>query len=553
MRHQLARFAPPPRGWPLFRPEPQTRQGEAAGGARVPARGASDGLPSGARGWAMFALSVALTMSVLDGAIANIALPTITSELHTRPSAAIWVVNAYQLAVTISLLPFASLGELYGYRRVFIGGLAVFTLGSFACASSGSLEMLIASRVVQGFGGAGIMAVNNALVRFIFPRRELGRGIGINALIGATSSAIGPTVAAAILSVATWQWLFLINVPLGIGALALAQGALPTTPAAHHRFDWLSAILSALLFGLLVTGIDDLKAFSGLVVVELCGAVIAGGLFVMRQLLLPYPMLAVGLFRRPVFALSVLTSVCSFAAASLAFVSLPFYIQEVLGRSAVETGLLITPWPVAVGITAPLAGRLADRYPAGILGGIGLALLTVGVILLALLPAHPTVFAMVWRMALCGVGFGFFQSPNNRTILASAPPERAGSASGILATARLVGQTVGTALAGLILALAGAAGGIGHATMWTLLAASAFAGIGSVVSSLRLFGYRGAELPHGRSAEKPPQRKPERRVPSSRGSGEDAALFRPAIDDVRPSDHSGRPNTSSGWLRPRTG
>src|SRR5579875_1196536 len=482
MRGQLARFAALPRAWLPFRTEPVKGRHDTAAGA-MPAR-FGDGLPPGPRGWAVFALAIALT----------IALPTITGELHTRPADAIWVVNAYQLAVTISLLPLASLGELYGYRRVFIGGLAVFTLGSFACAYSGSLDMLVVSRIVQGFGGAGVMAVNNALVRFIFPRRQLGRGVGINALVAATSAAVGPTVAAAILSVAAWQWLFLINVPLGIVALAVAQSALPRTPAAHHRFDWLSAMLSALFFGLLVTGIDNLRALSGLVAAELAGAAIAGGLFIIRQLLLPYPMLAVDLFRRPVFALSVLTSVCSFAAASLALVCLPFYIQEVLGRSAVQTGLLITPWPVAVGITAPLAGRLADRYPAGILGGIGLALLTAGLVLLASLPAHPAVSAMVWRMALCGIGFGFFQSPNNRTLLASAPPERAGSASGILASARLVGQTVGTALAGLVLALAGAGGDIGRATTAALLFGAAFSGVGAVVSSLRLFGYRQAEL-----------------------------------------------------------
>jgi DHA2 family multidrug resistance protein-like MFS transporter len=488
MKFELARF-------PAFRSEPPNRRrGEAAGAA--PARPGGDGLPLGRRGWAMFALSIALTMAVLDGAIANIALPTISRELAARPAEAIWVANAYQLAVTISLLPFASLGELYGYRRVFIGGLAVFTVGSFACAASGSLETLIVARVVQGFGGAGVMAVNNALVRFIYPRRQLGRGIGVNALVAATSAAVGPTVAAAILSVAIWQWLFLVNVPLGIAALALAQGALPRTPTARHRFDWLSAVMSAAFFGLLVSGIDELRTLSGFVAAVLGGALVAGALFVTRQLLLPYPMLAVGLFKRPVFALSVATSVCSFAAASLALVSLPFFIQEVLGHSAVETGLLITPWPVAVGITAPIAGRLADRYPAGILGGIGLALLAAGLVLLAILPAHPAAFDMVWRMALCGIGFGFFQSPNNRTILASAPPERAGSASGILASARLLGQTVGTALVGVILGLMGtAAGGIGRATLTALLVGAAFAGAGAIVSSLRLFGYRRAELP----------------------------------------------------------
>jgi len=175
-------------------------------------------------------------MSVLDGAIANIALPTIARELRTDPANAVWVVNAYQLAVTISLLPFASLGELRGYRRVFVAGLALFTLGSLACALSGSLTTLVISRILQGFGGAGIMSVNTALLRFIYPADQLGRGVGINALVGSISAAIGPSVAARILSIASWQWLFAINVPLGVVALVFASRELPRTPLARHRF-----------------------------------------------------------------------------------------------------------------------------------------------------------------------------------------------------------------------------------------------------------------------------------------------------------------------------
>ena len=221
------------------------------------------------------------------------------------------------------------------------------------------------------------MSVNNALVRFVYPRDQLGRGVAINALVGAISSAIGPSVAAAILSVAPWQWLFAINVPLGGIALALIMGALPRTPVAHHRFDWLSAVMSAATFGMLITGIDNLRRLSVFVALELSGAAVAAALFVWRQLLLPYPMLAVELFARPVFALSVVTSICSFTAQNLAFVSLPFFLEEVLGRSPVETGLLMTPWPVAVGFVAPIAGWLADKkYPVGILGGMGLATMT---------------------------------------------------------------------------------------------------------------------------------------------------------------------------------
>ncbi|HKM73970.1 MAG TPA: MFS transporter [Stellaceae bacterium] len=441
---------------------------------------ARDGLPQRRR--AMLVVLTGLSMSVLDGAIANIALPTIAAELRADPANAVWVVNAYQLAVTISLLPFASLGELRGYRRVFVWGLAVFTLGSLARALSRSLTMLVASRILQGFGSAGIMSVNTALLRFIYPADQLGRGIGINAVVGSISAAIGPSVAAGILSIASWQWLFAINVPLGVVGLAFARRELPRTPLARHRFDWLSALLSAATFGALIIGIDNLRRLSAVVAFELADAAVAGALFVWRQRLLAYPMLALELF----VALSVMGSICSFTAQNLTFVSLPFFLDEVLGRSAVETGLLMTPWPVAVGFTAQIAGWLVDRrYPAGILGGIGLAVLSLGLVLVATQEAHAAVSRIAWCMAICGIGFGFFQSPNNRTILSSAPRERAGSASGILATARLVG---------LIFSLTSAGpGGIGRGATLALLIGAGFAAAGAVVSSLRLFGFRQAE------------------------------------------------------------
>ena len=166
-------------------------------------------------------------------------------------------------------------------------------------------------------------------------------------------------------------------------------------------------------------------------------------------------MLPVDLFKRPVFALSAVTAVCSFAAQGLAFVSLPFYFESVLHRSQVETGFLMTPWPVVVALAAPVAGRLSDRYPPGLLGAIGLAIMSAGMASLALLPAHPHVLDIGIRMAICGAGFGFFQSPNLKAFMASAPPERSGGASGMVATARLLGQTTGAALVALSFGIAG--------------------------------------------------------------------------------------------------
>ena len=207
----------------------------------------ADGLPVPRRYWAILTIALGLVLAVMDGAIANIALPTIAKDLDASPAFSIWIVNGYQLAITISLLPLASLGEIVGYRRVYLAGLLLFTVASFACTLSNGLLMLTTARIVQGFGAAGVMSVNTALVRFIYPRAQLGRGIGINAMVVAVSSAVGPSVAAAILAVATWPYLFAVNLPIGLAALALGLRFLPHAPRASHAFDWQSAALSAAL------------------------------------------------------------------------------------------------------------------------------------------------------------------------------------------------------------------------------------------------------------------------------------------------------------------
>ena len=426
---------------------------------------------------------VGVGMASLDTSIANTALPSIAVDLHATPGASIWVVNAYQLALVATLLPFGALGEIMGYRRVYAVGLAVFTVASLACALSWSLPTLTAARVLQGLGASGIMSVNTALVRFIYPRRMLGRGVGVNAMVVAVSTALGPTAAAGILSVADWPLLFAVNVPLGLVAVTLAVRVLPDTPRALHRFDWLSGLLNAAAFGLLVFGIGEIahSASRFVILLVLAGAALAGAVLVRRQRGFAAPMLPLDLYRRPMFALSSLTSVCSFAAQGLAFVSLPFLFQTVLGHSAVETGLLLTPWPVMTALAAPLAGPLSDRYPPAILGGVGLAVLCAGLALMAALPADPGPAQVVWRMMVCGAGFGFFQSPNLKAIMSSAPPERSGGASGTVATSRLLGQSVGAAMVALCFGIAGHGG-----PALALALAAGFAGAASVVSLARL-------------------------------------------------------------------
>jgi DHA2 family multidrug resistance protein-like MFS transporter len=449
----------------------------------------ADGLPHPARRYALITLCLAVAMSVLDGAIANIALPTIAIDLNTSPAASIWVVNAYQLAITVSLLPFSSLGDIYGYRRVFLGGLGVFTAASLGCSLSHTLLALVLSRVVQGFGAAGIMSVNTALVRFVVPRAQLGRGMARITLTVAASAATGPTVAAGILSVAPWPYLFAVNIPIGIVAVLLALRSLPRTPLSPHGFDLPSALLNAATFGLLIIAVDGLGQGETplAAMLQLAGAGVVGVFFIRRQLSLPAPMLPVDLFQRPIFALSVATSICSYTAQTLAYVALPFMFQYAGGLSQIETGLLMTPWPFIVVFVAPLAGRLSDRYSAGLLGGLGLAVLTFGLLLLFFLPADASNANIAWRMAVCGTGFGFFQTPNNRAILSSAPRERSGASSGMLATARLLGQTGGAALVALIFGLTGAdPGGVGYGASVALAVGAGFSAAGAIASAARL-------------------------------------------------------------------
>ena len=414
-----------------------------------------DGLAVPRRYWAIATIGLGLTMALLDGSIANIALPTIARDLGVSPANSIWVVNAYQLAVTMSLLPFAALGEIIGYERVYKAGLVAFTLASLGCAASHSLATLTIARTFQGLGAAGLMSVNMAVTRFIYPRRLLGAGIGINATIGSLASALGPTVASGILSVANWPALFAVNVPLGIVAMVVARRALPECLRSPHRFDVLSAVLSAATFGLLIVGIDAAGHAEGVLpVVGAFGVMLATGwVLTRRQLGQAAPLLPIDLLARPIFTLSVVASLFSFAAQSSAFVSLPFFFQSALGRSQIETGFLMTPWPLTVAVVAPIAGRLSDRISPARLGAVGEVLMGLGLVALALMPHDVSVPDLAWRMALCGFGFGMFNSPNNRTMIAAAPPARSGGASGMQSTTRLLGQTLGAVTVALIYGL----------------------------------------------------------------------------------------------------
>lgn len=455
--------------------------------------GPPDGLPDGARLRAMLVIVLGLTLAVLDSSIVNLALPGIARELNAGAAQAIWVVNAYQMGALVLLLPLAALGDRLGYRRVYLVGMALFVVASVGAMLASSLPTLIAARALQGLGAAGIMSVNAALVRLIYPRASLGRGMAINSLVVATSSMAGPSVAAAILSVASWQWLFALNLPLGIFTLWLGRRALPVNVVKTGdtpRFSAIDVALNVAMFTLIFIGGEKLGVRGGASHETAWGALLlaagaaVGAVYVRRQWHLAAPLFPVDLLRKPVFALSMGSSVSAFCAQMLAFLALPFLLLDVHGRSHIEAGLLITAWPLAIVIVAPIAGRLIGRYADGLLGGIGMAIFACGLLALSLMPIHAADWDVVWRMALCGAGFALFQSPNNHTIVTSAPLHRSGAASGMLGTARLTGQTLGA----LVLAAIYTVWNLhdGRAESIALMLAAGSAVLAGVCSSMRV-------------------------------------------------------------------
>ena len=435
--------------------------------------------------YAVASVCCGIFLSVVDGNICNVALPTISQELGVSSADSIWVVNAFQLVIMMTLLSFSSLGELFSYKRVYVSGVVLFTVGSLFCAMSHTLPLLIASRAFQGIGAAMMMSVNTTLVKIIYPKKYLGKGVGINATVVALAAVTGPTLAAGILSFASWPWLFAINIPIGIVTFFMAFRHLPDNPThvEGRHFNVRDALLNAAVFGLLI-GCIEMYSHGASLTTVLVGAallLLLGFIYVRTQLHRQYPMLPFDLLRIPVFSMSVLTSIVSFTAQMMALVAIPFMLLHTFGMNAVETGLLMTSWPLVIVFVAPLAGSLIGKVHPGILGCFGLLLMSTGCFLLSYIPADATHLDIAWRLALCGTGFGFFQSPNNHMLLSSAPNHRAGSAGGMLATARLVGQSTGAALVALFFHLFG--DGAPHDAM---LLAGALTICGALSSVIRL-------------------------------------------------------------------
>ncbi|MEL4013920.1 DHA2 family efflux MFS transporter permease subunit [Dryocola clanedunensis] len=415
-----------------------------------------EGLPGRERRLATIAVMTTTTMAVFDGSMVNIALPQIAKALNVTAGASVWVANGYLLSAAMTLAIFAALATRLGFRRLFTFGLALFTFSSLGCALSSSLDMLVVMRIVQGIGGAATLSIAPAILRTIFPNRLLGRILGMNALLIATSTAVAPLLGGTLLSSLGWPWLFAINVPLGVIAFLLSLRVLPANQTSQSKpFDYAGALLSAVMLGALIVAADSFAKADAHELLSAAAygltAIAAAGLFIWRQRRAAQPLLPLEMFASSRFSLAALTSLASFVSQGITFVALPFLFQSVYGHSVFVSALLFMPWPVGIMLAAPHAGRLADRYPPAMISTVGLCVFAAGLILLALLPEQAQTWDIALRSLICGLGFGCFQSPNNREMLANASREHSGYASGVLAIMRTFGQCLGAALVGVIL------------------------------------------------------------------------------------------------------
>ncbi|MBT3337985.1 MAG: MFS transporter [Anaerolineae bacterium] len=400
------------------------------------------------------AVSMGIFLATIDGSIVNISLPTLVHAFKTDFALVQWVVLSYLLTVTTLVLGVGRLADIYGKKRIYTAGFIVFTLGSVLCGFSPTIQALIGFRVVQAVGASMIMALGMAIVTEAFPGSERGRALGITGTIVSVGIALGPTLGGFIIQNISWRWIFFVNFPIGVLGTWMVTRYVPNfQPAGRQRFDYWGALtlcvtLLSFLIGLTTgqrIGFGELP-----VIFLLVNALIFLGIFIKLELRLDEPMLDLRLFKNSLFSVSLTTGFIVFVCLSGSILLIPFYAENVLGFNPQQTGMLMAIVPIALGISAPISGILSDRYGTRPITVAGLAMLTVGFILVSGLNAETTALGYVLRFLPVGIGMGMFQSPNNSAIMGAAPRSRLGIASGMLSVTRTLGQTTGIAILGAL-------------------------------------------------------------------------------------------------------
>ncbi|AEX51786.1 multidrug resistance protein B [Rahnella aquatilis CIP 78.65 = ATCC 33071] len=400
------------------------------------------------------AILIGVIMAALDSSIVNISLPSIAGALQVDSASIIWVTNGYQVASAATMLICASLGSRIGERRFYTAGMVLFTLASLGCSLSPSFGMLVTMRILQGVSYAVMISVGLGLYRVIFPPNALGTILGLNALAFAVGTAIGPALGGLIISYLDWPWLFYINLPLGALAIVFSLISLGVDTEKEKGFDWGGAVTSAAALGLMVIAVDQIGRWDSRLLL-LCGvaSVALLAIFVKAQTRSKSPLLPLDIFHSRRYTFAVISSVSMFVAQGMALVGLPFVLQHAYHYSVLESAFIFTPWPVAVAICAPVAGRLSNRLNPTQISTVGVVIFCLGLGSLALLPQMATVNDFLWRVAVCGIGYGLFLPPNNKEMFSNVAANRTVTASGVLSTARTAGQSIGAALVAMVIAL----------------------------------------------------------------------------------------------------
>ena len=404
-----------------------------------------DGLEAPRRYWAVTTILVGILFASLDMTMLNVALPEIARDMAIDPGLVVWIVIAYSLVIVVTLLPLSVVSERMGSQRMYLLGALICMVSALACALSTTFLGLLISRMCQAVGTSMLMCLFGGLVRNTYPMRMMGFGISLNSLVVGSAAVVGPSIGAFILEFAAWQWIFVVFLPLCV-LMILGARFLPDLPRIKRRFDWISCILSMLTLGLFISGLDMMvhapwQALAFLLVATVCAVAL-----VRRSWDQTAPLVPIDLLRIPPVAYAVAASACSFAAQMGSFVALPFYYLNVVNYSYSDVGILLGAWAVGTAVMAPVSGWLSDRYRVAVLCAIGAACMAVGLALAATLPLGAGFGWHAGAMLMSGVGFGFFQSPNNRALLTGGPRRRSAAAGALQATTRVFGQSFGTAL-----------------------------------------------------------------------------------------------------------
>jgi EmrB/QacA subfamily drug resistance transporter len=441
----------------------QTKQESSRSGADSSTKGGEER----ANKWGVLAIvAIGVFMATLDSSIVNISLPTIAHYFGTALTGAVeWVIIAYLVVIAGVLLTIGRLADMIGRKPIWVAGLIIFTLGSAISGASVSLGMLIAARALQGLGGALIMAISPAMLTGSFPPQERGRALGMNAVIVALGVSVGPTLGGIITEHFTWRWIFYVNVPIGIiGIIATLRVLTERFHRNPGRFDPWGAILLAIGLVTLTAGLSFGQEWgwtSPLLIGTLAISVITFVLLVIVEHRVSDPIIKFSLLHNRVFLSANVSLILSFLALFAVSFMLPFYLEELRNFSTEQAGLLLTPLPLTIAVVAPFSGALADRIGTRWLAAGGLTIACIGLVFISQLNAQSSVWDIIWRLVLTGVGQALFQSPNNSALMGAAPRGQQGVASGFLGTGRVMGQSLSVALAGAIFAsLGGATAGL---------------------------------------------------------------------------------------------